>query len=66
MISVIAYFNFDKLFILYTDTSGRDIGFVLHQKDNDGRKRIIACISRTFNIYEKKYLITEQEYLAVM
>ncbi len=56
---MVAYLNFNKLFILYTDVSGGGVGAVLHQKGDDGRERIIACVSRTFNEYEKKYLITE-------
>jgi len=49
MASVIAYFNFNKLFILYTDASGGGIEAVLHQKEDDRRERIIACASRTYN-----------------
>src|SRR6266540_2657999 len=41
--SVIAHPNFDKSFILYTDVSGGSVEAVLHQKDEDGRERIIAC-----------------------
>ncbi len=63
---VVAHPNFDKLFILYTDASGRDVGAVLHQKDEDGREWIITCASRTYNEYEKKYPITEQECLAIV
>ncbi len=66
MTPVIAHPNFDKPFILYTDTSGGGVGAVLHQKGEDGRERIIACASKTYNEYEKKYPITEQEYLAVV
>jgi len=63
---VVAYPNFDKPFILYTDVSGGGVGAVLHQKDEDGRERIIACASRTYNEHKKKYPITEQECLAVV
>ncbi len=56
---VVAYPNFDKPFILYTDASGRGLGAVLHQKGENERKRIIACASRTYNKHEKKYPITE-------
>ena len=64
--SMVAHPNFEKLFILYTDASGGGIGAVLHQKGEDGRERIIACASRTYNEHEKKYPITEQECLAVV
>ena len=63
---VVAYPNFDKPFVLYTDASGEGVGAVLHQKGDDRRERIIACISRTYNKHEKKYPITEQECLAVV
>ena len=45
---------------------GGGIGAVLHQKGDDRKERIIVCASRTYNEHEKKYLITEQEYLAVV
>src|SRR6266498_3530608 len=63
---VVAYPNFDKLFILYTDASGGGVRAILHQKGDDERERIIACASRTYNEHEKKYPITEQECLAVV
>ncbi len=63
---VIAYPNFDQSFILYTDASDEGVGTVLHQKGNDGRERIIACASRTYNKHEKKYPIIEQECLVVI
>ncbi len=63
---VIVHPDFNKPFILYTDASGRGVGAVLHQKGDDRRERIIACISRIFNEHEKKYSITKQECLAVV
>ncbi len=66
IVLVIAHSDFNKPFILYTNASGGDMGAVLHQKGDDGRERIIACISRTFNEHEKKYPITKQECLAVV
>ncbi len=35
-------------------------------KGDDGREKLIACASRAFNEHEKKYPITEQEYLAIV
>ncbi len=63
---VVAHPDFNKLFVLYTDASGGGVGAVLYQKGEDGRERIIACTSRTYNEHEKKYPITEQECLAVV
>jgi len=66
MALVVAHPNFNKPFILYTDVSGGEVGAVLHQKSDDERERIIACVSRTYNEHEKKYPIIEQECLAVV
>ena len=66
MASVVAHPNFDKPFILYMDALGGGVGAVLHQKGEDERERIIACVSRTYNEHEKKYSITEQECLAIV
>ena len=49
MTSIVAHLNFEKPFILYTDASGKGIGAVLHQKDDQGKERIIACASRALN-----------------
>ena len=48
------------------DISGRSIEAVLYQKGDNERKQIIACASKTFNKYEKKYPITEQECLMIV
>ncbi len=63
---VMAHSDFNKSFILYMDVSGEGVGAILHQKGKDKRERIIAYASRTYNEYEKKYPITEQECLAVV
>ena len=63
---IVAHPNFEKLFILYTDVSGKDIGAILYQKDDQGKEHIIVCASRTLNQYEKNYPITEKEYLAII
>ncbi len=57
--SVVVHFNFNKLFILYTNASGEGVEAILYQKGDDKRKQIITYTSRIFNEHEKKYLITE-------
>src|SRR6266542_3699750 len=66
MASIVAHPDFEKSFILYTDASGEGIGAVLHQKDDQGKERIIACASRALNQHEKNYPITEKECLAIV
>ena len=63
---VVAYPDFDKPFILYTDALGRGVKVILYQKRDNGREKLIACASRAFNEHEKKYLIIEQKYLAIV
>ncbi len=66
MAPIVAHPNFKKPFILYTDALREGIGAILHQKDNLGKERIIACASRALNQYEKNYPITEKECLAIV
>jgi len=63
---IVAYSDFEKPFILYMDASGEGIEAILHQKDDQGKECIIACISRTLNQYEKNYPIIEKECLAIV
>ncbi len=64
--SIVVHPNFEKPFILYTDTSGEDIGAVLYQKDDQDKEHIIACTSRTLNQYERNYPIIEKECLVIV
>ncbi len=49
MVSIVAYSNFEKLFILYMDAFEEGIEAVLHQKDDQGKERIIVYASRALN-----------------
>ena len=63
---IVAYPNFEKLFILYTDISEKGIRAILYQKDDQSKECIIACASRALNQHEKNYLITKKECLAIV
>src|SRR5215216_4706688 len=63
---ILAYPEFTKPFILYTDTSTYTLGVILSQKDDDKKEHVIAYASRTLNKHERNYSITELECLAVI
>ena len=58
---VLAYPDFSKKFVLYTDASKRQLGAVITQ-DN----RPIAFFSRKLNSAQSKYSITELELLSIV
>lgn len=62
---VLAYPDFEKPFILDTETSDQAIGVVLSQMV-DGTERVIAYASRTLSKSEQKYCVTRKELLAVV
>ncbi len=64
--AVLAFPNFEKDFILYTDASGFGIGAVLVQKVSLGKHRVLACASRLLNKAEQNYDVTKHESLAVI
>ena len=63
---VLAFPDFAKQFILYTDASNRAIGYVLGQRDDEGRERVIAYGGRALHQAETRYGITEKETLALV
>ena len=58
---VLAYPDFSKTFVLYTDAFKRQLGAVITQ-DN----RPIAFFSRQLNSAQQKYSITELELLSIV
>ena len=63
---ILAFADFDKTFILETDASKHALGAVLMQKDEDGKKRVIAYGARTLNATESRYDTGKLELLAVL
>jgi hypothetical protein len=55
-----------KEFILHTDWSTFGMGAVLGQLDDQGREHIVACISRSLNIHERRYSSYKGELLAAV
>lgn len=58
---ILAYPNYEKLFVLTTDASNTALGAVLSQKDHP-----ICFASRTLNEHELNYSATEKELLAIV
>ena len=63
---VLAFPLFDRGFRLDTDASGRGLGAVLSQLQDDGSTRPIAFASRSLQTHEKNYGVTELEALGVV
>ena len=64
--AVLAFPQFDQLFILETYSSGIGLGAVLAQKQDNGSVRPIAYASRTLQPHKKKYGATEMEGLGAI
>jgi hypothetical protein len=62
---ILGYPDYNKPFILFTDASGKGLGAVLSQ-NQDNKEIVIAYASRSLNKAEQNYPITEQEALAVV
>ena len=62
---ILAFPDFDKPFLLEMDASGKGLGAVLSQKQDDRRYHPIAYASRVMNPVEQKYHSNKQEFLAL-
>ena len=62
---ILSFPDFNKQFLLETDASGRGLGAVLSQKQEDGRYHPIAYASRVMNETEQRYHSNKQEFLAL-
>ena len=63
---MLTYPDMNVPFILSTDASGTAIGYILGQKDSDGKEMVVAYGGRSLRPDERKYTVSEQECLAVV
>jgi len=61
----LAAFRFDRPFELMMDASNVALGGQLMQRDNEGRARTLAFLSRALTKTERNYCATERELLAL-
>ena len=62
---VLAFTDFNKPFLLETDTSKLGLGSVLSQKQINGWYHLIAYTSHSLTVHEYNYHSTKQEFLAL-
>ena len=62
---ILTFPDFNKTFLLETDASGKGLGAVLSQKQEDGRYHPVAYASRTLTEAEQRYHSNKQEFLAL-
>ena len=63
---MLAYPDFTKEFVLHTDVSGKGLGAILEQEQEDGQLHPVAYASRSINKYDKQYVVTELKALGVI
>ena len=62
---ILAFPNFNKPFLLETDTSGKGLGAVLSQKQADGWYHPITYVSHIMNETEQRYHSNKKEFLTL-
>ena len=58
--------DFDKTFILTTDTSGYAYGAILSQRQDNGIEKMIYAYSKTMDQAQRNYSVTDKEPLGVV
>lgn len=64
--AILAFPNFNKEFIIYTDASKYQLGGVIAQKDAQEQLRPLAFYSRKLNDAQTRYTTTERELLSIV
>ena len=62
---ILSFPDFNKPFLLETDTSGKGLGAVLSQKQDDGCYHPISYASRVMNTMEQRYHSNKKEFLGL-
>ena len=62
---MLAFADFNKPFLLETDTSKLGLGAVLLQRQPDGQYHPVAYASQSLTVHEHNYHSTKQEFLAL-
>src|SRR6187455_2227930 len=63
---ILAYPDYDKKFILYMNASYQGLGFILSQKDNQGKEHPVRYGGRKLRPNERNYTITDLECLGIV
>ena len=64
-VSVLAFANFDKAFLLETNASKLRLGAVLSPKQTDSQYHPVVYASQSLTIHEHSYHSMKQEFLAL-
>ena len=62
---MLAFADFNKQFVLETETSKLGLGAMLSLKQTDGQYHLVANASQSLTVHECNYHSTKQEFLAL-